>query len=125
MTIGDELRVIDVVMNELMCFVCFLCDLIEMNQFLLVLVIKLNFGAIHKLAPQTNRIANRSSIKNTSDMLLELLLFMLPSTILLRRRVLLDSLDQTSLRRSFLQPTQTPIKEAPPSQSRSAAASPW
>lgn len=125
MTICDELRVIDIVMNELMCFVCFLGDFIEMNQFLFVLVIKLNLVAIHKLASQTNRIADRSSIKNASDVLLQFLFFTIPSTFLLRCRVLLDSLGQTSLRRSYLQPMQTPIKEAPSSQSRSAAASPW
>ena len=125
MTICDEQRVIDVVMNELMRFVCFLGDFIEMNQFLFVLVVKLNLVAIHKLASQANRIANRSSIKNASDMLLQFLFFTFPSTFLLRCRALLDSLGQTSLRQSYLQPMQTLIKEAPSSQSLSSAVSPW
>ena len=76
MTIRDELRIVDVVMDELVCLIGFLCDFIEVNQFLFVLIVELDFVAVHKLASQANCIADRCAVKNTSDVLLKFLFLM-------------------------------------------------
>ena len=76
MTIRDELGIVDVVMDELVCLIGFLCDFIEVNQFLFVLIVELDFVAVHKLASQANRIADRCAVKNTSDVLLKFLFLM-------------------------------------------------